>query len=126
MQYRNYADLKDVEKITIPDGNGNNIVVDRERTFARKELILYLIGNLPLTSNVGVFAKVGRAKYDEKTEEEVPGLPKVTTKDQGTETFYGLGARFDVDEDSAVRFEYEAPAEELSSYIVSFGFMHLF
>lgn len=126
LQYRNYADLKDVDKITIPDGNGNNIVVDRERAFARKELILYLIGNLPLTNTFDMFAKVGRASYDEKTEEEVPGLPKQTTKDQGTETFYGLGARFDMDEDSAVRLEYETPADELDSYIVSFGFMHLF
>ncbi|MGD8570550.1 MAG: hypothetical protein PVJ39_20855 [Gammaproteobacteria bacterium] len=126
IQYRNYADLKEVEKLTIPDGNGNNIVVDRERNFSRKELILYLIGNLPLTRTVDLFAKIGRARYDEKVEDEVPGLPSTTVKDQGSETFYGLGTRFDMDEDSAVRFEYETPAQNLDTYIISFGFMHLF
>ncbi|MGD8558113.1 MAG: hypothetical protein PVF34_05040 [Gammaproteobacteria bacterium] len=123
--YRDYGQLTDSEQLQVPDGAGGTITLNGEQKVTRKEITLYVIGYLPVTTAINLFAKAGYSGYNERTRFEFTGFPNQSAEVNDNNTFYGLGAKFNMDEDSAVRLEYEAP-DEGDSYIISFGFMHLF
>lgn len=98
--------------------------MDVEQTISAREVAFYILGNLPLTNTVNIFAKVGRSRFETKAKLDIPGTP--TEKVTGNDNIYRVGARFDLDEDSAVRLEYESSNDNAGSTLISFGFMHLF
>ena len=69
---------------------------------------LSIIGGVPVSENVGVYAELGFDSWDaDLSYTNVPGIGTGSESDDGTDIFYGIGAYLSLSEVVNLKFEYQ-------------------
>jgi OOP family OmpA-OmpF porin len=86
---------------TVFDSNDNSLNV-RQKSNA---ITLSALGTIPVNDWFGVFGRLGYARYDTNNTGEIEGVP---IKDEnGNTPFWGAGVKFNLNEQFAIRVEYQ-------------------
>jgi opacity protein-like surface antigen len=86
-------------------------------------LVLNGIAVFPVNPLLDFYAKIGISSWD--AELELAGI--ATASEEGTDPVYTLGAGYNIDHDSTIRFEYELSDYEGTEFgVISAGFQHNF
>jgi opacity protein-like surface antigen len=64
-----------------------------------------IIATIPPTGPFGIFGRIGVARYDVNNSGTIQGLP--VESENSTKPYYGMGARFDLSSNFALRAEYQ-------------------
>lgn len=86
---------------TIYDSNENSVSLSQESN----AITLSLLGTVPVSEYVGLYARLGYAQYDTNNTGEVAGVP--VADEDGSTPFWGAGVRFNLNEKFAIRVEYQ-------------------
>ena len=92
-----YQDFGDVSI----SGNGS-------ATIEADAIQLSVIGGLPVSENVGVYAELGFDLWDAKLSyTDVPGVGSGSDSDDGNDVYFGLGGYWSVNEKIAIHLDYQ-------------------
>lgn len=63
--------------------------------------------SLPITDKFSVFGKLGLIRWDYEITASGSGVPSQTTSDDGTDSFFGFGASYKINDDWSIRGDYD-------------------
>ncbi len=104
-------------EISERDNLGNN------SSLKANALVINAIAVFPVNPSLDIYAKIGISSWDAELE-----LTNIATASaEGTDPVYTLGAGYNIDHDSTIRFEYEISDYEGTEFgVISTGFQHNF
>lgn len=84
------------------------------------------VGTLPLNESFALFGKIGLASWDAKFSANVSGFGAGGLDDSGTDAFFGIGARYNLNKNWGLVVEYETYDADTTVSMTSLGVRYKF